>query len=57
LVGYPGRSYGWILSRSPGMDEATYQALLARFGEQGYDVSRFRRVPQTPEQIGQPGYQ
>jgi len=57
LVGYPGRAYGWVLSRSQRMDEATYQALLARFGEQGYDISRFRRVPQTPEQIGQPGYQ
>jgi apolipoprotein D and lipocalin family protein len=57
LVGYPGRGYGWILSRSPRMDEPTYQALLARFGEQGYDTSLFRRVPQTPEQIGQTGYQ
>ena len=38
LVGYPGRGYGWILSRSPQMDDATYQTLLARFGEQGYDT-------------------
>jgi apolipoprotein D and lipocalin family protein len=57
LVGYPGRGYGWILSRSPQMDDATYQALLARFGDQGYDTAQFRRVPQTPEQIGRPGYQ
>ena len=57
LVGYPGRGYGWILSRSPQMDDATYQTLLARFGEQGYDTSLFRRVPQVPDQIGQPGYQ
>jgi apolipoprotein D and lipocalin family protein len=57
LVGYPGRGYGWILSRSAQMDDATYQTLLARFGEQGYDTSLFRRVPQVPDQIGQPGYQ
>lgn len=57
LVGYPGRGYGWILSRSAQVDEATYQSLLARFGEEGYDTSKFRRVAQTPEQIGKPGYQ
>jgi apolipoprotein D and lipocalin family protein len=57
LVGYPGRGYGWILSRSAEMNDANYQALLARFGEKGYDTSLFRRVPQTPEQIGQSGYQ
>jgi apolipoprotein D and lipocalin family protein len=57
LVGYPGRGYGWILSRSAEIDEATYQSLLARFREEGYDTFQFRRVAQTPEQIGEPGYQ
>ncbi|MBV9828752.1 MAG: lipocalin family protein [Alphaproteobacteria bacterium] len=57
LVGYPGREYGWVLSRSPEIDDPTYRALLARFAAQNYDVSRFRRVPQSPGQIGQPGFQ
>jgi apolipoprotein D and lipocalin family protein len=57
LVGYPGRGYGWILSRSPQIDASAYQSLLGRFGEEGYDTSHFRRVPQIPEQIGKPGYQ
>jgi len=57
LVGYPGRGYGWILSRSPQMDDATYGALLARLAEERYDTSMLRRVPQTPEEVGQPGYQ
>jgi apolipoprotein D and lipocalin family protein len=57
LVGYPGRGYGWILSRSPQIGDATYQSLLARFGGEGYDTSQFRRVPQTPDQLGKPGYQ
>ncbi len=48
LVGYPGRGYGWILSRSPTMDDATYSGLLQRFEQQGYDISLFRRVPQVP---------
>ncbi len=48
LVGYPGRGYGWVLSRSPQMDEPTYQGLLARFAAQGYDTSQFVRIPQLP---------
>jgi apolipoprotein D and lipocalin family protein len=55
LVGYPGRGYGWILSRSPTMDDATYDALLTRFAAEHYDTSLFRRVPQAPEEIDQPG--
>lgn len=57
LVGYPGRGYGWVLARTPVIDESTYQSLLARLRNQGYDTSQFRRVPQTPEQIGKPGFQ
>lgn len=56
LIGYPGKSLGWIFSREPEMDEATYHALLERFAAMGYDTSRFRRVPQLPAQLGQPGF-
>ena len=48
LVGYPGRGYGWVLSRSPTMDDATYRELLDRFAAEGYDTSLFQRVPQVP---------
>ncbi len=57
LVGYPGRDYGWVLSRDATMDDATYQGLLARFQGEGYDIGKFRRVPQFPDQIGRPGFQ
>jgi apolipoprotein D and lipocalin family protein len=57
LVGYPGCGYGWVLSRSPDMDADTYQRLLDRFAAVGYDNSQFRRVPQTPDQIGRGGFQ
>ena len=57
LVGYPGRGYGWVMSRSPQMDEAAYRALLGRLAAVGYDTNQFRRVPQSPEQVGQPGFQ
>jgi apolipoprotein D and lipocalin family protein len=57
LVGYPGRGYGWVLAREPVIDDTTYQSLLGRLKEQGYDIGQFRRVPQTPAQIGTPGFQ
>jgi apolipoprotein D and lipocalin family protein len=57
LIGYPGKELGWIFARDAEVDEATYRSLLARFDAQGYDTSLFRRVPQTPAQIGLPGFQ
>lgn len=57
LVGYPGRGYGWVFAREPVVDDSTYQSLLGRLKDQGYDISQFRRVPQTPGQIGNPGFQ
>ncbi len=57
LVGYPGKQYGWVLSRSPSMDDATYRALLRRFAALGYKTDNFQRVPQTPSEIGRPGFQ
>ena len=47
-VGHPSRNYGWVMSRSKTMDEGTYQAVLASLASQGYDVSRFKKVPQQP---------
>jgi apolipoprotein D and lipocalin family protein len=57
LVGYPGKNYGWVLSRSPRMDDGTYRDLIGRFAAAGYDPTKFLRVPQAPDQVGQPGFQ
>jgi len=46
VVGEPGRKYLWILSRSPRMDETTYQDILSRVAGQGYDISRLIRTKQ-----------
>ena len=48
VVGHPSRSYLWILSRTPQLAEATYQALVARAAAQGFDVARLQRTPQRP---------
>ncbi len=57
LVGHPSRDYAWIMARTPRLDDALYQSLLDRFTALGYDASRLQKVPQFPEQIGQPGFQ
>jgi apolipoprotein D and lipocalin family protein len=46
LVGEPSRRYAWILSRSPVLDEARLQALLARAKVLGFDSAAFVRTPQ-----------
>jgi len=40
VVGVPSRKYLWILSRSPQMDDATYQGIVDRLRDQGYDPAR-----------------
>jgi apolipoprotein D and lipocalin family protein len=56
LIGYKDKSLGWIFARKPELPEAKYQELLKRFAAEGYDTSKFRRVPQKREEIGKPGF-
>jgi apolipoprotein D and lipocalin family protein len=48
-VAHPTRNYGWILSRSKTMPEKTYNAILQKFTAQGYDTSKFVKVPQQAD--------
>src|ERR1700742_1421730 len=41
VVGHPSRNYGWVLARSKTLPDATYQSILSRLGEQGYDTAKF----------------
>jgi apolipoprotein D and lipocalin family protein len=50
MVGHPSRRYGWIMARSKTLDESTYQSILRRTSEQGYDPDKFKKVPQRPPQ-------
>ncbi|HTY41232.1 MAG TPA: lipocalin family protein [Thermoanaerobaculia bacterium] len=50
IIGRNKRDYVWIMARTPQIPEAGYARLLALVGEQGYDVSRVRRVPQRPRE-------
>lgn len=57
LLGNEEKKWGWVFSREPVMDDATYAQLLGRFDAMGYDTTRFQKVVQKPEQLGKPGFQ
>ena len=46
LVGEPSRRYGWVLSRTPSLDDATIQISLDKAAALGFDREAFRRTPQ-----------
>jgi apolipoprotein D and lipocalin family protein len=48
VVGHPSRDYLWILSRSPTLPSAQYDAIVARLAAQGYETSRIVRTVQAP---------
>ena len=56
VLGYPDKSLGWIFARTPSITEAKYQEMLGKLEEQGYDISRVKKVPQQREQMGKPGF-
>jgi apolipoprotein D and lipocalin family protein len=48
VVGHPSRKYGWIMARSKVLADPVYSGILQRLGAQGYDTSKFQKVPQRP---------
>ena len=51
VVGHPSRNYGWIMARTKTLPDATYREILKRLEAQGYDPSRFVKVPQVPPHV------
>jgi apolipoprotein D and lipocalin family protein len=46
-VSEPKREYLWVLSRTPTVNAASYDALLARLEKMGFDLRRLERTPQA----------
>ena len=46
VVGHPSRDYLWILSRTPTLDDATYEAILERIQSMGYPLEPLQKTPQ-----------
>ncbi|CAJ1975559.1 unnamed protein product [Sphenostylis stenocarpa] len=47
LIGQQSRKYLWILSRNPHLDEEIYNLLVQIAVDQGYDVSKLHKTPQS----------
>jgi len=56
IFGEDIHSIGWIYAREPRFSDADYAEALTHFQAAGYDPSKLRRVVQTRDQIGQPGF-
>ena len=46
VVGHPSRDYLWILSRTPTLDDDTYDEILSRLAEMGYPLGRLQKTLQ-----------
>ena len=46
IVGHPDRTYLWILSRSPQMDQALHGDLLKLIADKGYDLTKIKKTLQ-----------
>jgi apolipoprotein D and lipocalin family protein len=56
IFGEDNRKLGWIYAREPMLSDADYQAAFDHLSNLGYDPRKFRKIIQSPEQIGQPGF-
>lgn len=45
VVGHPNRKYLWILSRTPQMNDSTYNQILSRVEGQGFDLKILQKTP------------
>ena len=52
IIGRTKRDYVWIMSRKPQIPEAQYQTLVDLLEDEGYDVSKIRRVPHQWDKLG-----
>jgi len=56
VSGAPSLQYAWVFARTPDLDDAAYTAALDTLERNGFDRAAILRVPQTPAQLGQPGF-
>jgi apolipoprotein D and lipocalin family protein len=46
VIGRNKRDYVWIMARTPVIADTDYKTLVDLIADQGYDISKIRRVPQ-----------
>jgi apolipoprotein D and lipocalin family protein len=47
VIGEPARKYLWVLSRTPVMDELTFNTILDQIKAKGYDLTSLVRTSQS----------
>lgn len=47
VVSHPNKKYLWILSRTSKMDDTTYNGIISRLREKGFDLTKLRITPQV----------
>ena len=47
IIGHPSRKYAWIMLREPEYEEATYERMMNKLVELGYDRGLIKRLPQN----------
>ena len=52
VVGYPGNSYGWIMARSPLMENETFEKIMLELVDDfGYEREKFQIIKHTKNNI------
>jgi apolipoprotein D and lipocalin family protein len=46
VIGRTARDYVWLMARTPEIPHSDYQRFLTLIAQEGYDVSKVRKVPQ-----------
>jgi apolipoprotein D and lipocalin family protein len=49
VIGREARDYVWIMAREPEIPAAEYERIVGFVAQQGYDVTKIRKVPQRSE--------
>ena len=51
VLGHRSRDYGWVMSRTKTVSQDTINRAMSVFTKNGYDITKFELVPQTPDQL------
>lgn len=46
VIGRTARDYVWLMARTPEIPDSDYQRFLTLIAQEGYDISKVRKVPQ-----------
>jgi len=53
VIGRNKRDYVWVMARTPVIPDDDYHRIIELIGEQGYDTTKIRPVPQLHDQSGE----